>query len=95
MQKTPTNLGDQYLQGIKALGKIYACVRMCQHFEQKGYVQHTLLLCSTAGDNETDQKGTIYVNLKTLNADNICTNNHQFEKACVQVQEGESGLERV
>ena len=68
---------------------------MCWHFEQKGYVQHTLLLCSTAGDNEMDQKGTIYANLKMLNADDICTNIHQFEKALVQVQESESGLERV
>ena len=50
---------------------------------------------STAGDNETDQKGTIYANLKMLNADDICTNIHQFEKALVQVQESESGLERV
>ena len=68
---------------------------MCWHFEQKGCVQHTFLLCSTAGDTETDQKGAIYVNLKMLNADDICTNIYQFEKAIVQVQESESGLERV
>jgi hypothetical protein len=60
---------------------------MCRHFEQKGYIQRTFLLCPTAGDNEKDQKETIYANLKTLKAEDICTNINHFEKALVQVQE--------
>ena len=91
--KTPTDLEDPYLpalfvfQGMRGSGKTYACVQMCRHFEQKGYIQRTFLLCPTAGDNEKDQKETIYANLKTLKAEDICTNINHFEKALVQVQE--------
>ena len=60
---------------------------MCRHFEQKGYIQHTFLLCPTAGNNKKDQKETIYANLTTLKAEDICTNINQFEKALVQIQE--------
>ena len=66
---------------------MYACVQMCWHFEQKGYIQCTFLLCLTAGDNEKYQKENIDANLKTLKADSICTNINQFEKALVQAQE--------
>ena len=62
---------------------------MCWHFEQKGDIQRTFLLCPTAGDNEKDQKETIYANLKTLKVDDLCTNINQFKKALVQVQERE------
>ena len=91
--KTPTDLEDPYLpalfvfQGMRGSGKTYACVQMCRHFEQKGYIQRTFLLCPTAGDNEKDQKETIYANLKTLKVEDICSNINQFEKALVQVQE--------
>ena len=63
--KTPTDLEDPYLpglfvfQGMRGSGKTYACVQMCRHFEQKGYIKHTFPLCPTAGHNEKDQKETI------------------------------------
>ena len=80
---------------MRGPGKTYTCVQMCRDFEQKGYIQRTLLLCLTARDNKKDPKETIYAILKIVKADDICTNITQFEKALVQVQESESGLERV
>ena len=59
--KTPTDLEDPYLpplfvfQGMRGSGKTCACVQMYRHFEQKGYIQHTFLLCSTAGDNYNEK----------------------------------------
>ena len=84
--KTSTDLEDLYLPtllvfwGMRGSGKTYVCVQMCLHFEQKGYMKRTFLSCPTAGDNEKDQKETIYANLKSLKADNVYTNNNQFEK---------------
>ena len=72
-------------QGMRGSGKSYACVQMCRHFEKKGYIQRTFLLCPTAG--EKDQKETIYANLKTLDQKDVCTNIHSFEKALVQIQD--------
>ena len=89
--KTPKDLEDPYLpalfvfQGMRGSGKTYACVQMCRHFEQKRDIQCTFLLCPTAGDNEKDQKETIYVNLKTLKVENICMNINQFKQALIQV----------
>ena len=60
--KTPTDLEDPYFptlfmfQGMRWSGKMYACAQLCWHFEQKGYIQRTFLLCPIAGDNEKDQK---------------------------------------
>ena len=60
--KTPTDLEDPYLpglfvfQGIGGSGKTYACVQMCRHFEQKGYIKFTFQLCPTAGDDKKDEK---------------------------------------
>jgi len=88
---TPTDKEDPVLpalfvfQGMRGSGKSYACVQMCRHFEKKGYIQRTFLLCPTAG--EKDQKETIYANLKTLDQKDVCTNIHSFEKALVQIQE--------
>lgn len=88
---TPTDKEDPVLpalfvfQGMRGSGKSYACVQMCRHFEKKGYIQRTFLLCPTAG--EKDQKETIYANLKTLDQKDVCTNIHSFEKALVQIQD--------
>ena len=88
---TPTSKEDPVLpalfvfQGMRGSGKSYACVQMCRHFEKKGYIQRTFLLCPTAG--EKDQKETIYANLKTLDQKDVCTDIHAFEKALVQIQE--------
>ena len=69
---------------------------MCRHFEQKGYIQHTFLLCPAAGDSEKDKKETIYANLKTLKADDICTNINDFVKSThSSTRNSESGLESV
>ena len=60
--KTPTDLEAPYLpalfvfQGMRGSGKTYAYVQMCPHFKQKRYIQHTLLLCPTAGDNKKAPK---------------------------------------
>ena len=88
---TPTDKENPVLpalfvfQGMRGSGKSYACVQMCRHFEKKGYIQRTFLLCPTAG--EKDQKETIYANLKTLDQKDVCTNIHSFEKALVQIQD--------
>jgi len=85
--KTPTALEDPYLpglfvfQGMRGSGKTYSCVQMCRHFERKGYIQRTFLLCPTAGDNEKDHNETIYANLKTLKKEDICTNITHFTKS--------------
>ena len=87
---TPTSREDPVLpalfvfQGMRGSGKTYSCVQMCRHFEKKGYIQRTFLLCPTAG--EKDQKDTIYTNLKTLKDNDVCTDINQFEKALQQVQ---------
>jgi len=88
-----THLEDPYLpalfvfQGMRGSGKMYACVQMCRHFEQKGYIQCTFLLCPQQGITKRIRKRPFMQILKTLKADNICTNINQFEKALVQIQE--------
>ena len=85
---TPTDKEDPVLpalfvfQGMRGSGKSYACVQMCRHFEKKGYIQRTFLLCPTAG--EKNQKETICTNLKTLDQKDVCTDINNFEKALVQ-----------
>jgi hypothetical protein len=58
---------------------------MCRHFEKKGYINRTFLLCPTAGDK--DQKDTIYTNLKTLKQIDVCTDINNFELALQQVEQ--------
>lgn len=87
---TPTKEDDPVLpalfvfQGMRGSGKTYSCVQMCRHFEKRGYIQRTFLLCPTAG--ESDQKDTVYSNLKTLKDDDVCTDIRTFEKALDHVQ---------
>ena len=72
-------------QGMQGSGKhmhVYKCVGI---FSRKIHIQHTFLLCPEAGDNEKDQRETIYANLKTWKKDDICTNINQ--NALVEVQE--------
>ena len=72
---TPTEKEDPILpalfvfQGMRGSRKSYACVQMCRHFEKKGYIQRTFLLCPKAG--EKNQKETIYTNLKTLDQKDV------------------------
>lgn len=88
---TPTAKDDPVLpglfvfQGMRGSGKTYAAVMMCRHFERKGYINRTFLLCPTAGDK--DQKDTIYANLKTLKQNDVCTNYSNFELALAQVEQ--------
>jgi hypothetical protein len=93
---TPTATDDPVLpalfvfQGMRGSGKTFACVQMCRHFEKKGYIQRTFLLCPTAGEknlNTTIYKNTtIYSNLKTLKQNDVCTAIGSFEKALAQVE---------
>lgn len=88
---TPTSPDDPVLpalfvfQGMRGSGKTYAAMMMCRHFERKGYIQRTFLLCPTAGDK--NQKDTIYSNLRTLKQNDVCTSINSFEKALQQVEE--------
>lgn len=88
---TPTSSDDPTLpglfvfQGMRGSGKTYAAMMMCRHFERKGYINRTFLLCPTAGDK--DQKDTIYTNLKTLKQNDVCTNITNFELALQQVEQ--------
>jgi hypothetical protein len=88
---TPTAKDDPVLpglfvfQGMRGSGKTYAAVMMCRHFETKGYINRTFLLCPTAGDK--DQKDTIYANLRTLKQNDVCTNITNFELALQQVEQ--------
>jgi thymidylate kinase len=61
--------------GARGSGKTYACVMLMRHFEIKGYVTRTFLLCPTNTSND------IYSNLKTLRREDSCSNSDLFRVA--------------
>jgi hypothetical protein len=68
----PTLPGVFVFCGSRGSGKTYACVSMCRHFEEKGYVTRTFLLCPTA------QSNTLYSNLETLDDSDTCDEEKYF-----------------
>ena len=74
-------------QGMRGSGKTYSCVQLCRHFEKKGYIQRTFLLCPTVGSTLGQEELGIFSNLKTLDKKDVCTDIHHFDKALTQVEE--------
>ena len=59
--------------GSRGSGKTYACVMMVRHFEQRGYVTRTFLLCPTRASND------VYSNLRTLHDRDVCDDEDEFQ----------------
>lgn len=74
-------------QGMRGSGKTYSCVQMCRHFEKKGYIQRTFLLCPTVGTTLGKEELGIFSNLKTLHKQDVCTDVDNFNKALHQVEQ--------
>ena len=67
---------------------MHTCVCKCVGISsKKGTFYAAFHLHLTAGDSTKGKKETMYVNLKTLKVDDICTNINQFENTLVQLQE--------
>lgn len=58
--------------GARGTGKTHACVAMCRHFEKRGYITRTFLICPTKMSND------VFRNLKTLDEKNdVCDNENR------------------
>lgn len=58
--------------GSRGSGKTYACVGMIAHFEKKGYINRTFLICPTLPSNN------VYRNLITLDPSDTCDQESKF-----------------
>jgi len=61
--------------GSRGSGKTYACIMLMKHFENKGYIHRTFLLCPTRSSND------LYSNLKTLKNTDSFIDENQFQMA--------------
>ena len=59
--------------GSRGSGKTYACIQMCKHFEDQGYITRTFLVCPTS------QSNTMYSNLDTLSKSDTCEDERYFQ----------------
>lgn len=95
---TPTEKDDLSLpalivfQGMRGSGKTYAAVQLAKHFENKGYIQRTFLLNPNIEDKKEEEEeesptDIFRSNLKTLDEDDICSDEHAFTLALDQVLE--------
>jgi len=88
---TPTECDDLSLpalivfQGQRGSGKTHAAVALAKHFERRDYIQRTFLLCpNTDKDKDRDIFSS---NLRTLDDDDVCSDEMKFSTALQQVVE--------
>mmetsp|Transcript_23091 Transcript_23091/g.29000 ORF Transcript_23091/g.29000 Transcript_23091/m.29000 type:complete len:283 (+) Transcript_23091:91-939(+) len=65
--------------GSRGSGKTYAAVSLVSHFERKGYITRTFLLCPTHKSNP------VFQNIRTLSESDSCDNDNGFQIALQQI----------
>ena len=71
--------------GARGSGKTFAAVSLVSHFERKGYITRTFLLCPTHKSNK------VFQNLRTLEECDCCDDDNGFQIALQQNRKQQSG----